>query len=100
MAYTDHIIPKGSHIHKVVLFFHKKLSYLVYLEFYDISQEILLSCGVDELVIKNLVINPDVEESEFILNENERLIGIISNDGNRSMALHASVQFLVGRKND
>ena len=42
--YTDRLIPKGSHIHKVELFFHKFNSLLVGLKFFDKNGSLLLDC--------------------------------------------------------
>jgi hypothetical protein len=37
---------------------------------------------------------------EFVLEDNERLIGIRSSGGNENKALHYSVQFIVGKQKE
>ena len=90
--YTDRLIPKGSHIHKVELFFHKFNSLLVGLKFFDKKGEEILSCGDYDFIDKELgEVDYRIAEREFILEDNERLIGIKSNKGDSREAKHYSV---------
>jgi hypothetical protein len=48
--YTDCMIPKGSHIHKVQLFYSKDNSILAGLKFFGKNGELLLYCGDYEYI--------------------------------------------------
>ncbi len=48
--YTDHLIPEGSHIYYLQLFYHKRESILIGLKFFGKNGELLLECGVFEYI--------------------------------------------------
>ncbi len=62
--------------------------------------EVLLECGVFNYIYENGIIDSGVAVTEFTLEENERLIGMMSDRNYEKRARHASVRFIVGLNTD
>ncbi len=65
--YTDHLIPQGSQIHKVQLFYDKLFSVLAGLKFFGKNGKVLLDCGDYEYIYAEGKINKHIAIAELIL---------------------------------
>ena len=84
--WKDIFLPEKSVVTRVEMMFFKFQSRLCGLKFFSKDGSVLLTCGdIDHPMWRNM---PEISIKDFILNDSERLIGVISGSRNEKYARH------------